>query len=184
MIRKLKKTIAFVGMMGAGKTAVGRAVAERLKIRFLDSDSEIETAANMSVAEIFIRDGEKFFRDREAEVIRRLFEYEKCVLSTGGGAFINADVRAIMKAHALSVWLKVDIDLLWLRVKNKENRPLLKTNDPFGSLKEIYDARQKIYALADLIVESEKDISIDAMADRVIDALVAREDVWEIEDAS
>ena len=184
MIRKLKKTIAFVGMMGAGKTAVGRAVAERLKIRFLDSDNEIETAANMSVEEIFIRDGEEFFRDREAEVIRRLFEYEKCVISTGGGAFINADVRSIMKDHALSVWLKADIDLLWLRVKNKENRPLLKTNDPFGSLKEIYDARQQIYALADLIVESEKDISIDAMADRVIDALVAREDVWEIEDAS
>ena len=184
MIRKLKKTIAFVGMMGAGKTAVGRAVAERLKIRFIDSDSEIEAAANMSVAEIFIRDGEKFFRDREAKVIRRLFEYEKCVLSTGGGAFINSDVRAIMKDYALSVWLKVDIDLLWLRVKNKENRPLLKTIDPFGSLKEIYDARQQIYALADLIVESEKDISIDAMADRVIDALVAREDVWEIEDAS
>ena len=184
MIRKLKKTIAFVGMMGAGKTAVGRAVAEKLNARFLDSDSEIERAANMSVAEIFIRDGEQFFRDREAQVIRRLFENETCVLSTGGGAFINADVRDIMTNFGLSIWLKADIDLLWLRVKNKESRPLLKTNDPFSSLKEIYDARQQTYALADLIVESEKDISIDTMADRVIHALIMREDVWEIVDAT
>ena len=183
MILKLNKTIAFVGMMGAGKTAVGRAVAEKLKARFLDSDSEIERAANMSVAEIFSRDGEKFFRDREAQVIRRLFENEKCILSTGGGAFINSEVRDIMATHGLSIWLKVDIDLLWLRVKNKESRPLLKTNDPFGSLKEIYDCRQKTYALADLIIEAEKDLSIDAMADRVIKALVAREDVLEVEDA-
>ncbi len=184
MILKLKKTIAFVGMMGAGKTAVGRAVAEKLQARFLDSDSEIERAANMSIAEIFVRDGEKFFRDREAQVIRRLFENEKCVLSTGGGAFINAEVRDIMTTYGVSVWLKVDLDLLWLRVKNKESRPLLKTNDPLGSLKEIYNARQQTYALADLTVESGKDLSIDAMADRVIDALVAKEEVLEVVDGT
>ncbi|NCW55631.1 MAG: hypothetical protein EBV97_17920, partial [Rhodobacteraceae bacterium] len=99
MILRLKKSVAFVGMMGAGKTAVGRAVAEKLMTSFLDSDQEIEQAANMSVAEIFARDGEAFFRDREAQVIRRLFENQVCILSTGGGAFMSAEVREIMKKY-------------------------------------------------------------------------------------
>ena len=127
MILRLKKSVAFVGMMGAGKTAVGRAVAEKLNAPFLDSDHEIEQAANMSVAEIFARDGEAFFRDREAQVIRRLFENEICILSTGGGAFMSQEVREIMTHSGMSLWINADLDLLWSRVKNKDTRPLLQT---------------------------------------------------------
>ena len=134
MILRLKKSVAFVGMMGAGKTAVGRAVAEKLNVPFLDSDHEIEQAANMSVAEIFARDGEAFFRDREAQVIRRLFENEICVLSTGGGAFMSQEVRQIITHSGISLWIKAELDLLWSRVKNKDTRPLLQTAHPYDCL--------------------------------------------------
>ena len=184
MILKLKKTVAFVGMMGAGKTAVGRAVAEKLQVQFIDSDSEIEKAANMSVAEIFIRDGEKFFRDREAQVIQRLFENSSCIISTGGGAFVSSQVRDILSENGVSLWLKADLDLLWSRVKNKGSRPLLKSNDPFGTLRDIYEARKATYALANITIEADKDFSINAMADHVIDVLSARNDILEVVDGA
>ena len=179
MILRLKKSVAFVGMMGAGKTAVGRAVAEKLNAPFLDSDYEIEQAANMSVAEIFERDGEAFFRDREAKVIRRLFENEICILSTGGGAFMSQEVREIMTHSGISLWLKADLDLLWSRVKSKDARPLLQTADPYGALNSIFETRKDTYALADLIVEAKKELSIGEMADRVIATMRKREDVLE-----
>jgi shikimate kinase len=179
MILKLRKTVAFVGMMGAGKTAIGRVVAQKLNSRFLDSDTEIELAANMSVSEIFTRDGEPFFRDREAEIIKRLLETETCILSTGGGAFENDEIRKAMSNHGMSLWLQVDLDLLWSRVKNKESRPLLNTQDPFGTLRDIFQERQDVYALADASVKANKDLSIDEMSDRVIDALLTRPDVLE-----
>ena len=179
MILKLRKTVAFVGMMGAGKTAIGRVVAQKLNSRFLDSDTEIELAANMSVSEIFTRDGEPFFRDREAEIIKRLLETETCILSTGGGAFENDEIRKEMSNYGMSLWLQVDLDLLWSRVKNKESRPLLNTTDPFGTLRDIFQERQDVYALADASVKANKDLSIDEMSDRVIDALLTRPDVLE-----
>ena len=179
MILKLRKTVAFVGMMGSGKTAIGRLVAQKLNAPFIDTDTEIELAANMSVGEIFSRDGEKFFRDREFQIVKRLLETRVCILSTGGGAFINEDIRNEISIFGMSLWLKVDLDLLWTRVKSKGSRPLLQTEDPFKSLKDIFDKRQVIYALADATVIAQKGQSIDQMSDRVIDILKARGDVLE-----
>jgi shikimate kinase len=181
---RLKKTIVMVGMMGAGKTAVGRALAARLQVPFLDSDAEIETAANMTVPEIFERDGEAFFRARETQVISRLLKEECGVLSTGGGAFLAGVNRANITSQGVSVWLNADLNLLWQRVRHKDTRPLLRTADPKGTLAEIYDARVPLYALADVTVKSLPDQSIEQMVDRVIATLVdERPDVLERIDA-
>lgn len=160
--------------MGAGKTAVGGALARALSVPFLDSDDEIERAANRSIAEIFARDGEAFFRDKEAQVIARLLAGRPAVLSTGGGAFLAPGNRAAITAKGVSVWLKADLDLLWQRVRHKSTRPLLKTPDPKGTLQALLVAREPIYAMADLVVESRPDSSVDDMTARVIDALAAR----------
>ena len=181
---RLNKTVVMVGMMGAGKTAVGRALAGRLDVPFLDSDSEIETAANMSVPEIFARDGEPFFREKETQVIARLLDEERGVLSTGGGAFLVAQNRAMISAHGVSVWLNADLDLLWQRVRHKDTRPLLRTPDPRATLAEIFELRAPIYALADVAVISAPGLSIEDMVDRVIDTLLRdRPDVLEVLDA-
>ena len=174
---RLLKTVVMVGMMGAGKTAVGRALAARLGAPFLDSDAEIEIAANMNVPEIFLRDGEPFFRDKETKVIRRLLSEERCVLSTGGGAFLAAGNREMISRRGVSVWLKADIDVLWNRVKHKNTRPLLRTDDPRATLGQLYDARVPLYAEADLTVVSDGIASIDQMVDRVLLALATRPDV-------
>ena len=176
---RLKKTVVLVGMMGAGKTAVGKALALRLGVPFLDSDAEIERAANMTIAEIFARDGEAFFRDRETQVIDRLLEGERGILSTGGGAFLTERNRRLISEKGISVWLKADLDLLWNRVKHKDTRPLLRTVDPYKTLSALYDARLPFYRQADLAVESRPGYSIDRMADKVLDALMTREDVLE-----
>lgn len=175
----LKKSIVMVGMMGAGKTAVGQALADRLGVPFLDSDEEIVKAANMSIAEIFERDGEAFFRDRESEVIARLLDTEKAVLSTGGGAFLADRNREMITERGVSVWLKADLELLWNRVKHRDTRPLLRTADPKATLTEIYNARVPTYALADLPVEAHPDYAISDMADAVVSALLTRPDVLE-----
>ena len=177
----LKKTIVMVGMMGAGKTAVGRGLSQRLSVPFLDSDSEIETAANRTVPEIFKRDGEKFFRAREAEVIARLLEEKRGVLSTGGGAFLAQDNRIKITTRGVSVWLDADLDLLWQRVRLKDTRPLLRTADPFATLTKIYENRVPTYAKADVVVKSISGLSIEEMVDRVIDKLLSdRPDVLEM----
>jgi shikimate kinase len=176
----LRKTVVLVGMMGAGKTAVGRALATRLDVPFRDSDAEIETAANMTIAEIFARDGEAFFRDRETEVIQRLLDGEAGVLSTGGGAFLSARNREMISARGVSVWLNADLRLLWSRVRHKNTRPLLRTENPYQTLKAIYEARVPVYALADLSVVSRAEYSIDRMAALVIEALGQRADVLEM----
>lgn len=175
----LKKTVVMVGMMGAGKTAVGRALATRLGVPFLDSDAEIEAAATMSIAEIFERDGEAFFRDRETEVIDRLLENQRGILSTGGGAFLSERNRKIISQKGISVWLDADLDLLWSRVKHKNTRPLLRTANPRETLKTLYEARVPSYRKADLAVRSLAEYSIDAMAGHVVEALLARADVLE-----
>jgi shikimate kinase len=177
---KLKKTVVMVGMMGAGKTAVGRAVAAKLDVPFLDSDAEIEAAANMSIAEIFSRDGEPFFRKKESQVIERLMENEVGILSTGGGAFLANSNRDTISAKGVAVWLDADLELLWERVRHKATRPLLRTADPLATLTEIFNARVPIYALAELAVKADPDFAIEEMADRVIDALRTRPDVLEV----
>jgi shikimate kinase len=176
---RLKKTVALVGMMGAGKTAVGRAVAVKLAVPFLDSDAEIERAANLSVPEIFQRDGETFFRKREAEVIRRLLEAQSGILSTGGGAYLAQGNRENISLFGVALWLDAPLDLLWNRVRHKDTRPLLRTADPRATLAEIFAARTPVYQLAELRVACAPDLSIDAMAERVIATLLSRPDVLE-----
>lgn len=179
----LKKTVVMVGMMGAGKTAVGRALAQLLGVVFLDSDHEIEEAANMSVPEIFARDGEAFFRARETEVINRLLRGAPCVLSTGGGAFLSPANRTAISQRGVSVWLNADIDLLWNRVRHRDTRPLLRTPDPKATLTALYEARVPDYAKADLQVSCAPPVAIDLMARRVAGALAERADVLETKDA-
>lgn len=176
---KLKKTIVMVGMMGAGKTAVGRALAARLDVPFLDSDHEIEAAANMTIPEIFARDGEPFFRQKERQVIARLLEEERGVLSTGGGAFLAQENREVISDKGVSVWLNADLDVLWNRVRHRDTRPLLRTADPYATLKGLYEQRVPLYAKADLTVNSDGQAAIETMVDRVLDALKARPDVLE-----
>jgi len=178
---QLKKTVVLVGMMGAGKTAVGTSLARRLGVAFLDSDEEIVKAANMTIAEIFARDGEPFFRRKESQVIARLLKTQHCVLSTGGGAFLSDENRRMISDTGVSVWLDADLDLLWSRVKHKETRPLLRTPDPYATLKEIYQARVPLYAMADLAVKSRPQYSIEQMTDAVVAALETRPDVLEKE---
>ena len=176
---KLKKTIVMVGMMGAGKTAVGRALAARLDVPFLDSDHEIEAAANMTIPEIFARDGEPFFRQKERQVIARLLEEERGILSTGGGAFLAQENREVITAKGVSVWLDAGLDVLWNRVRHRDTRPLLRTADPYATLRGRYEQRVPLYAKADLTVASDGQAAIETMVDRVLDALKARPDVLE-----
>ena len=178
-MQRFKKTVVLVGMMGAGKTAVGTALARDLAVPFRDSDEEIVRAANRSIAEIFERDGEAFFRARETEVLGRLLHGAPCVLSTGGGAFLAAVNRDLIGEAGVSVWLRVDIDLLWQRVRHKTTRPLLQTANPQETLKALYATRLPAYAQANLTVDSASDLSVDAMAARVAAALATRSDVME-----
>nr|WP_135507483.1 shikimate kinase [Roseovarius aestuariivivens] len=166
-------------MMGAGKTAVGKALANLLDVPFLDSDMEIETAANMTIAEIFKRDGEAFFRDRETQVLARLLDGPSGIISAGGGAFLAERNRDLIAQKGASVWLKADLELLWSRVKHKDTRPLLKTADPKATLTMLYEARLPFYSLADLAVEARSEYSIDTMAAKVLEALGTRPDVLE-----
>lgn len=176
----LRKTIVFVGMMGAGKTAVGRTLAQKLGVTFRDSDHEIEQAANMTIAEIFERDGEPFFRRKEAQVIGRLLEGRPGVLSTGGGAFLAPQNREMISRLGVSVWLNADLNLLWDRVRHKDTRPLLRTPDPFGTLSALYQERVPIYAQADVTITSDRGLSLEAMARRVAQVLCdTRPDVLE-----
>lgn len=181
MIAKLKKTVVLVGMMGAGKSAVGKALAASLRVPFIDSDEEIEKAANMSIAEIFERDGEPFFRRKESQVIERLLANQTGILSTGGGAFLDANNRKIISDQGVSVWLDAELSLLWQRVRHKDSRPLLRSADPRGTLAAIYEARVPIYRKADLSVKADPAYSIETMAAKVRYALRARPDVLEDE---
>jgi len=173
----LAKTVVMVGMMGAGKTAVGTSLARLLGVPFSDSDDEIVRAADRSIAEIFARDGEAFFRVRETEVISRLLRGVPCVLSTGGGAFLAEANRALVRAAGVSVWLRADLELLWQRVRHKGARPLLHTPNPRETLRQLYEARLPAYAMADITVDASAELSVEAMAERVMQALRLRPDV-------
>ena len=150
----LDRPIAMIGLMGAGKTSVGRRLARALNVPFVDSDEEIERAAGMKVAEIFDHHGEDAFRDVERSVIRRLTSENPKVIGTGGGAFMNAESRAILKARTTSIWLKADLPILMERVMRKNTRPLLQTDDPEAVMRRLMDERYPVYAEADITVES------------------------------
>lgn len=173
----LKKTVVMIGMMGAGKSAVGKELAHILSVPFVDSDAEIEKAANASIKEIFERDGEAFFREKEALVIARLLEGDPCVLSVGGGAYLDADTRALISAQGAAVWLKADLETLWNRVKRKDTRPLLRTPDPRQTLSDLMASREPTYANADLAVETSASYAIETTAYKVIEALAERGDL-------
>jgi shikimate kinase len=175
----LHRTIVLVGMMGSGKTAIGLALAQVLDLDYVDSDAEIETAANATIAEIFEKSGEPFFRDREAEVIARLLKSRPCILSTGGGAYLAERNRAAISEHGVAVWLDADLDLLWERVRHKDTRPLLRTANPRETLGEILKARGPIYAKADLRAVADPAFSIDEMTDEVLRVLMTRPDILE-----
>ncbi len=176
---RLRKTVVLVGMMGAGKTAIGTQLARILAVPFRDSDDEIVRASNQSIAEIFSRDGEPFFRRKETQVIARLLEAGPCVLSTGGGAFLQEGNRDLIHAEGLSVWLRADLDLLWQRVRHKTTRPLLRTANPRETLRDLYAARTPVYALANLVVDAEPALTVEGMARKVLAALAVRPDVLE-----
>ncbi|WP_432286665.1 shikimate kinase [Aminobacter sp. BA135] len=164
------RSIVFVGLMGAGKTAIGRKVAQSLGLGFIDSDHEIESVSRMTIPELFERYGEVEFRALEQRVIGRLLEGGPQVLSTGGGAFMNAQTRAAIAGHGVSVWLKAELDLLMERVSKKQNRPLLQNADPRAVLSKLMDERYPVYGLADLTVATRDDRK-EAIASEVIEAL-------------
>lgn len=158
--------------MGAGKTALGAILAERLGVPFLDSDDEIEKAAAASIAEIFERDGEPFFRQKEAQVISRLLEGTPAILSVGGGAYMSDEIRDRISKSGFAVWLDVPFDVLWQRVKGGSSRPLLQGPDPQGTLQKLADTRAPIYATAEMRVISSQGIAKEAMVDRLLNALL------------
>ena len=175
----LHRSVVLVGMMGSGKTAIGRALASKLNVPFLDSDAEIVEAAQTSIAEIFERDGEAFFRKREAEVIERLISGEPCILSTGGGAFMSERNRKTIEEKGVSVWLNADLDLLWERVRHKDTRPLLRTTDPYQTLSQIFAERTPIYQKAVLSLPVQDGASIDETTDQTIALLLTRPEILE-----
>jgi shikimate kinase len=166
------RTIVLVGLMGAGKSAIGRRLAERLGIPFADADTEIETAAGRSIEEIFAEHGEAAFREGERKVIARLLEGPAHVLATGGGAFMDAETRGRIRALGRSVWLKADLDVLLKRVRKRNNRPLLKQGDPREILQRLMTLRYPVYAEADIAVESVEGPH-DSVVDAIIDSLAA-----------
>ncbi len=169
----LNRTVALVGMMGAGKTSVGRRLAQRLSVPFRDADHEIETAAGLTVAEIFERFGESHFRDGERKVIARLLEDAPHVLATGGGAFMDETTRAAMAGTAFTIWLKAPVSLLLARVKKRETRPLLKEGDMRATLERLLEMREPVYAKADMTLDSA-DEPHGAAVERIIEALRER----------
>jgi shikimate kinase len=169
---RIERSIVMVGLMGAGKSAIGNRLAKRLGLPFVDADAEIELAAGCPIEEIFERFGEPAFRDGERRVIRRLLDDETKVLATGGGAFLDAGTRRLIKRRGLSVWLRADLELLVSRTSRRDNRPLLKKGDPREILKRLIGERYPIYAEADVIVDVS-DEPLDLTTSRVLDAIVA-----------
>ena len=163
--------LVLVGLMGAGKTSVGKKLADYLKLEFLDADHEIELAAGMDIVEIFEKFGENYFHDGERKVINRLIQQEPKILATGGGAFLSLEIRQIIKSYGISVWLKADLETLWPRVSAKNNRPLLNTSNPKLELKKLIRKRYPIYNQADIIIESSADISQSTMVKNIIQEL-------------
>lgn len=166
-----KRSLVLVGMPGSGKSSIGRRLAPKLGMDFVDADAEIIKAANgMTIPEIFAKHGEPEFRSLEARVIARILEEKPVVLATGGGAYMNADTRAAARKLGVSIWLKADIPVLLRRVKRKNDRPLLRGNDPEGALKRLLSEREQTYAEADIIIVS-RESPHDAVVEEIIDNL-------------
>ena len=167
------RTVTLVGMMGAGKSSIGRRLALRLGIPFVDADVEIEKAAGMTINDIFAVRGEAEFRAGEARVILRLLESGPQVLATGGGAFTIPDTRTAIGAKGISIWLKAEFDVLMKRIKRRHDRPLLKTDDPGATLRKLLEERDPVYALADLTVQS-REVMHEKIVDEIVSALAGR----------
>src|ERR1700733_13393890 len=166
-----RRSIVLVGMMGVGKSSIGRRLGGRLGVPFVDADAEIEKAAGMSIADIFDRHGEAYFRSGEARVIARLLDGGPQVLATGGGAVMNADTRAAIKAKGVSIWLSAELDVLMRRInKRKNDRPMLQTADPAATLRELLVAREPVYAQADITVQS-REVPHDAIVSEIMTVL-------------
>src|SRR5437588_4360805 len=168
-----QRSVVFIGMMGVGKSSIGRRAALRLGIPFVDADAEIEKAAQMTIADIFALHGEAEFRAGEARVIARLLDGGPQVLATGGGAFMHPDTRALIAAKGIAIWLKAEFDVLMKRIKRRHDRPLLKTDDPGATLRKLMQERDPIYALADLTVQS-RDVLHDKIVDEIVSALAGQ----------
>jgi len=172
------RTLVLVGLMGAGKTCIGKRIAARYELPFVDADAEVEAAAGCSIEEIFERHGEAAFRDGEYRVIKRLLEGPVTVLSTGGGAFMDPRTRQAIRGHAVSIWLRADLALLLKRTGRRNNRPLLKRGDPREILANLIAERYPVYAEADVIVDSvdgPPEITVENVANGVEDFLARSE---------
>jgi len=167
---KMTRSVVLVGLMGAGKSCVGRRLAQRIGLPFIDADTEIEAAAGCSISEIFQRFGEAAFRDGERRVVARLLDGPRCVLATGGGAFMDEQTRAVIVHKGISVWLRADLDLLVKRTAGRDHRPLLKDGDPKAILGALIEKRYPVYAQADLTVDTA-DRPAEVTVDRVLAAL-------------
>ena len=165
------RSLVLIGLMGAGKTTVGRRLAQRLDMPFADADHEIEQAAGKTIPEIFEDHGEDHFRDGERRVIARLLESGQQVIATGGGAYMNQQTRQNIHDRAVSVWLRADFDLLMKRVRRRSHRPLLQNADPEAVMRKLIDERYPVYADADIIVDS-RDVPHNAIVKDVIEALL------------
>lgn len=165
------RSVVMVGLMGAGKTTVGRRLAAVLELPFVDADQEIEAAAGMSISEIFDRHGEQYFRDGERRVIARLLADEQKVLATGGGAFIDGETRKLVGESGVSVWLRGELPLLLKRVMRRSNRPLIKS-DPKAVMQRLIKERYPIYQLADITVES-RDVPHEVIVDEIVAKLAS-----------
>lgn len=162
-----KRSIVLVGIMGCGKSTVGKRLAQRLGLEFVDADSEIERAANMTVSEIFAEHGEPYFRSGEERVIARLLQEGPQVLATGGGAFMSDATRSEIETNGLSIWLKVDFETVMARVRRRSTRPLLRNPDPEGTMRKLMAEREPVYARAQLTVTS-KDVPHEAVVDQIV----------------
>jgi shikimate kinase len=167
------RSVVLVGMMGAGKSTIGRRLSARLRMRFLDADAEIEAAAGMSIPDIFESHGEPDFRDGEARVIARILDSGPAVLATGGGAFMRKETRDRIRDKAVSIWLKADADIILRRVKRRSDRPLLQTADPESTVGRLISEREPVYQQADLTIWS-RDVPHEKIVDECIEALHAR----------
>jgi len=168
-----RRSIVLVGMMGAGKSSIGRRLAQRLGLSFVDADAEIEAAAGMTIAEIFARDGESYFRSGEARVIARLLDQGPQVLATGGGAFMNGETRASIRQKGISVWLKADFEVLMRRVKRRSgDRPMLQ-GDPAERVRHLMDERYPVYAEADTLVMS-RDVPHETIVNEIVAELAGK----------
>src|SRR5215468_2435999 len=168
-----KRSVVLIGMMGAGKSTIGRRMAARLRLPFLDADTEIETAAGMSIPDIFETHGEPHFRDGEARVIARLLDSGPSVVATGGGAFMREETRNRVRERAVSIWLKADADVIMKRVRRRSDRPLLQNADPEGTVSRLLGEREPVYETADLTILS-RDVPHDRIVDECIEALHAK----------